>query len=147
MPEHRPKVGGGTTEGTPAARQTDAACEEHARDRIPVTLEKVLCRENMWRAYQRVASNAGAPGMDGITVEELKAWLQAHWEALREELLDGTYQPSPVRKVGRAAESTYSTPSQVGMGAGMSWTWPGCSMSQRRSMAWSSCCVLWQCSM
>ena len=41
----------------------------------------------------------GAPGVDGITVEELKPLLQARWEAIREELLGGTYRPSPVRKV------------------------------------------------
>lgn len=100
MPEQRPRVGGGTTEGRPAARQTDAACDEHARGQtIPVTLEKVLSRENMWRAYERVVSNQGAPGVDGITVEQLKPCLQARWEAIRKELLGGTYQPSPVRKV------------------------------------------------
>jgi RNA-directed DNA polymerase len=98
-PEQRPRVGGGTTEGTPAARQADAARNEHAEDQIPVTLEKVLSRENMWRAYERVVGNAGAPGVDGVTVAELKPLLQARWEALRKELLDGTYQPSPVRKV------------------------------------------------
>lgn len=99
MPEQRPKVGGGTTEGTPAARQADAARNEHAQDQIPVTLENVLSRENMWRAYERVVGNSGAPGVDGVTVAALKPLLQARWEALRKELLDGTYQPSPVLKV------------------------------------------------
>ena len=98
-PEQRPKVGGGTTEGTPIARQTDPACNEHAEDPIPVILEEVLSRKNMWRAYERVVSNAGAPGVDGVTVAELKPLLQARWEAIRKELLDGTYTPSPVRKV------------------------------------------------
>jgi RNA-directed DNA polymerase len=98
-PEQRPKVGGGTTEGTPFARPADAACDEHAEDQIPVTLEKVLSRENMWRAYERVVGNAGAPGVDGITVDERKPLLQARWEAIRQELLDGSYQPMPVRKV------------------------------------------------
>ena len=98
-PDQRPKVGGGTAEDTPHARQADTACEGHAKDQIPVTLERVLCRENMWRAYERVVGNQGAPGVDGITVEELKPYLQARWEAIRKELLDGTYQPSPVQKV------------------------------------------------
>ena len=52
-----------------------------------------------WRAYQQVVGNQGAPGVDGITVDELKPLLQARWEAIRKELLDGTYRPSPVRKV------------------------------------------------
>ncbi len=99
MPERRGKVGDGIAEGTEAARQTDPACDEHTKDRIPVTLERVLSRENMWRAYQRVVSNAGAPGVDGMTVEALKPCLQLRWEAIRKELLDGTYQPSPVLKV------------------------------------------------
>ena len=46
-------------------------------------------------------------------------------------------KPSPLLNVGSATESTYFTPSQVGMGAGMIWTWPGCSRSQRSSIAWS----------
>jgi group II intron reverse transcriptase/maturase len=53
----------------------------------------------MWRAYRRVVSNKGAPGIDGVTVEELKRRLQARWEAIRKELLEGTYKPAPVRKV------------------------------------------------
>jgi group II intron reverse transcriptase/maturase len=62
-------------------------------------MEDVLKRENMWRAYRRVVSNKGAPGVDGLTVEELESMLKARWEAIRKELLDGTYQPAPVRKV------------------------------------------------
>jgi RNA-directed DNA polymerase len=99
MPEQSGKVGDGIAKDTEAARQADAACDEHTKDRIPVTLEKVLSRENMWRAYERVVSNQGAPGADGMTVEDLKPFLQARWEAIRKELLDGTYHPSPVRKV------------------------------------------------
>jgi RNA-directed DNA polymerase len=98
-PEQPPTVGDGIAESREAARQADTARDEYAEDRIPVTLEKVLSRENMWRAYERVVGNQGAPGVDGITVDELKPWLQARWEAIRKELLDGTYQPSPVRKV------------------------------------------------
>lgn len=99
MPERPPRVGDGIAESTDAARQADPACNEHAEDQIPVTLEKVLSRENMWRAYERVVGNAGAAGVDGVTVDELKPLLQTRWEAIRKELLDGTYQPSPVRKV------------------------------------------------
>jgi RNA-directed DNA polymerase len=99
MPEQPGEVGDGIAEDTDAARQTGAARDEHAEDRIPVTLEKVLSRENMWRAYERVVGNAGAPGVDGMTVEALKPCLQLRWQAIRKELLDGTYSPSPVRKV------------------------------------------------
>jgi RNA-directed DNA polymerase len=99
MPEQRSRIGGGTAEGRSSARQADAACDATAEDQILVTLEQVLSRENMWRAYRRVTSNAGAPGVDGVTVDELKPLLQARWEALRKELLDGTYRPAAVRKV------------------------------------------------
>ncbi len=99
MPERPGKVGDGIAEDTGAARRADAACDEHARDRIPVTLEQVLSRENMWRAYERVVRNAGAAGVDGMSVEALKACLQLRWEAIRKELLDGAYRPSPVLKV------------------------------------------------
>jgi RNA-directed DNA polymerase len=99
MPERPGKVGDGIAEDTGAARRADAACDEHAKDRIPVTLEQVLSRENMWRAYERVVRNAGAAGSDGMTVDALKPYLQLRWEAIRKELLDGTYRPSPVLKV------------------------------------------------
>jgi RNA-directed DNA polymerase len=98
-PERLRKVGGGTAEKKQAAHQADPACNEHTEDRIPVTLEKVLCRENMLRAYPRVLSNQGAPGVDGMTVDELMPMLRKRWDAIRKELLDGTYQPAPVRKV------------------------------------------------
>jgi RNA-directed DNA polymerase len=61
--------------------------------------DKVLQRENMRRALERVEQNKGAAGVDGMTVDELRAHLREHWPRIREELLSGTYQPQPVRKV------------------------------------------------
>lgn len=52
-------------------------------------MEQVVERGNMWRAYERVLRNKGAPGADGMRVQELKAWLQAHWPAVRTALLAG----------------------------------------------------------
>jgi RNA-directed DNA polymerase len=97
--ERRPRVGGGTAEGKPHARQTDTACNDHAGQPIPMTMEEVLSRENMLRAYHRVVSNRGAPGVDGLSVDNLASLLCERWEAIREELLSGKYIPSPVRKV------------------------------------------------
>ncbi|HXN16564.1 MAG TPA: group II intron reverse transcriptase/maturase [Usitatibacter sp.] len=54
---------------------------------------------NMRLAYQRVVENKGAPGVDGLTVVELKDWLKAHWPRVKEALLDGEYLPRPVRRV------------------------------------------------
>ena len=62
-------------------------------------LSAVLERSNMQRAYSRVLRNKGAPGMDEMKVEDLKDYLIAHWPTLKQELLEGTYQPQPVRKV------------------------------------------------
>ena len=62
-------------------------------------MEMVISRSNMMAAYSRVVSNKGAPGVDGITVGELKGYLQQNWPSIKEELLDGSYRPGPVRKV------------------------------------------------
>jgi RNA-directed DNA polymerase len=62
-------------------------------------MEEVLSRSNMLQAYHRVVGNKGAAGVDGMPVDELWAYCQEHWERHREELLGGTYRPSPVRKV------------------------------------------------
>jgi RNA-directed DNA polymerase len=62
-------------------------------------MEEVCERENLVRAWQRVRGNKGAPGVDGMTVEDAKSYLREHWPELRSQLLDGTYQPQPVRRV------------------------------------------------
>ena len=98
-PEQPRRVRGGTADGTGNARQADTASDEHAGQPVPVTMEEVLSRPNMLAAYRRVMSNKGAPGVDGMTVDELWDLCRARWEAIREELLGGTYIPQPVRKV------------------------------------------------
>jgi len=62
-------------------------------------LEAVVERKNMWLALQQVERNKGAAGVDKITVEQLRAYLREHWLGIKEELLAGSYQPQPVRKV------------------------------------------------
>ena len=54
----------------------------------------------MRRALQRVRENKGAPGIDGMTVEELPGYLERHWPKIKEQLLRGDYQPLPVRRNG-----------------------------------------------
>lgn len=61
--------------------------------------EAIFERENMLTALKRVESNKGAPGIDGMTVEELKPYLKEHWIEIRTVLNDQTYRPSPVRRV------------------------------------------------
>ncbi len=98
-PERPGRVGSSTAEGNRHARLADTACNDPARQPIVVTMEEVLSRENMLAAYQRVVGNKGAPGVDGVTVDELEPLIRQRWEAIREEVLSGTYVPNAVRKV------------------------------------------------
>ena len=61
-------------------------------------MEIIVTRQNMWRAYARVLANKGAPGVDGMTVGQLKSFLKRCWPKIRQTLLDGTYKPLPVRR-------------------------------------------------
>lgn len=97
----------------PSARTADAVKpqESHGRVEAPPVgsgnerlgsselMEKVCERQNLQAALKRVRQNAGSPGIDGMTVEELPNHLRAHWLRLREDLLAGRYQPQPVRRV------------------------------------------------
>jgi group II intron reverse transcriptase/maturase len=62
-------------------------------------MELAVERENCLRALKRVRQNKGSPGVDGMTVEELPDYLQENWPAIREQLLSGSHQPKPVRRV------------------------------------------------
>jgi len=61
-------------------------------------LERILSRDNLNRAYKRVRANKGAPGIDGMTVEDALPWLREHREELLEMLRQGKYKPQPVRR-------------------------------------------------
>jgi RNA-directed DNA polymerase len=62
-------------------------------------MEEVCERKNCEQALARVKSNKGSAGIDGMTVEELPAYLTKHWPTIREQLLSGTYKPQPVKRV------------------------------------------------
>ena len=62
-------------------------------------METVVEKANLWRAYQRVVSNKGAPGVDELKVTEFKSWLQKNWPQTKAALLEGRYLPAAVRKV------------------------------------------------
>src|SRR5271169_1709098 len=62
-------------------------------------MEEVCERENLKAALQRVKANKGSPGIDGMTVIGIKDYLKQHWPSIREQLLSGTYEPKPVRRV------------------------------------------------
>ena len=61
-------------------------------------MEWMVAPGNLRAAYNRVMSNKGAPGIDGMTVEALAAYLRAEWPAIHERLLAGTYRPAAVRR-------------------------------------------------
>lgn len=62
-------------------------------------LERALERNNLYAALRQVQRNRGGPGIDGMTVEELPAYLKRQWPRLKAQLLAGEYQPQPVRRV------------------------------------------------
>src|SRR5881394_4014830 len=62
-------------------------------------MEEVCERENLKAALRQVKGNKGSAGVDGTTVNQLPDYLKQHWPAIREQLLNGTYEPKPVRRV------------------------------------------------
>ena len=89
---------GGTQASVSEASQTSTAWDP-ARAWTKHLLEEVCQRDNLNQAYRRVKANRGAPGVDGMTIQDLAAWVQQHKEELIAWLLDGSYQPQPVRRV------------------------------------------------
>lgn len=98
-PERSRKAGGGTAEDTATERQTLTARGGKTEVEARSLMEEVLRRENVMAAHKRVVANGGAPGVDGMTVEELMAYCREHWPRIREEIRSGAYRPQPVKKV------------------------------------------------
>ena len=65
----------------------------------PELLEKILDRNNLNRAFKRVKANKGAPGVDGMTIDETYQWLREHSHELTDRIQRGRYTPKPVRRV------------------------------------------------
>lgn len=61
-------------------------------------MEKIVDPDNLVRAWNKVRSNRGAPGPDGITIDDFPDHCREHWPMIKQQLLDGTYQPSPARR-------------------------------------------------
>jgi len=96
MPETRPDGSSRKQQEEGMGASSVAARREQSRSETEQLMEAVVARENLVSAYQRVMSNKGVAGVDKMTVEQLKAHLQKHWERIKEELLSGRYQPQPV---------------------------------------------------
>src|SRR6266571_2382090 len=81
------------TGGMPMERVTDQPTpEQHL-------LERILSSANMEQAWKRVRANKGAPGVDGITIEQFPDHTRSHWKTIRESLMTGSYKPLPVKRV------------------------------------------------
>lgn len=89
---------GGTGAGTNEERQSPAARSEKLALAYDV-MEQVASSANLNQAYKRVKANKGAPGVDGMTVDDLRGWIADNRERLIVSLLDGSYRPQPVRGV------------------------------------------------
>jgi retron-type reverse transcriptase len=70
-----------------------------AKSTGPGLLGVALARENMQQAWKRVRANKGAAGIDGLDIDQTAERLRSEWPAIREQLLQGTYRPQPVRRV------------------------------------------------
>jgi RNA-directed DNA polymerase len=87
------QVGGRETE---SSRTTNGSESPARTDRL---MEEVCERENLKQALRQVKANKGSAGVDGMTVGGITDYLKQHWPAIREQLLNGTYEPKPVRRV------------------------------------------------
>lgn len=85
----RQEYAGARSVGTRDSRERDSAAD---------LLEQILDRDNLNRAYKQVKRNQGAPGIDGMTVEEALPWLREHKDELLQRIREGRYKPSPVRR-------------------------------------------------
>jgi RNA-directed DNA polymerase len=96
-------AGGGRGEapGTPAEGigTTPAGLGRESQADTDKLMEEACEKENLKEALRRVKANAGAAGMDGMSVQQLPDYLRKNWPRLREQLLAGTYRPQPVRRV------------------------------------------------
>jgi hypothetical protein len=93
-----PLEGEGEAESFQRSGETPTAANGNERSGNDYLMERVVERSNAKAALKRVRQNKGGPGTDGMTVDELPTYLVNHWEAIRAQLLDGTYQPKPVRR-------------------------------------------------
>jgi RNA-directed DNA polymerase len=85
--------------GGPGAELLVAMAELESPAATMHLMEEACERENLERAWQRVRGNKGAPGVDGMTIDDARSHLREHWPDLRSQLLAGTYRPQPVKRV------------------------------------------------
>lgn len=77
----------------------DGAWRADIKPALDNLMTGILERDNVKRAWERVKSNQGAPGSDGMSLDDFPAYAREHWSEIRQALMDGSYQPGPVRRV------------------------------------------------
>ncbi|APW45373.1 hypothetical protein RA876_02185 [Rhodoferax antarcticus] len=85
-----------------AANTHRALKQDEAKEKLEVNselLEDVLASDNLAQAWKRVKANKGAPGIDGVTIEDFPDHARAHWPAVRQQIKEGRYQAQAVRRV------------------------------------------------
>lgn len=99
MPVSRPEGRGRNSREYGIGASISGAMKDNPDQRACNLMEEVVDRGNMMRAWERVRSNKGAPGVDGMRVAELPDYLKDNWAAIKESLLSGEYQPNQVKGV------------------------------------------------
>jgi RNA-directed DNA polymerase len=93
-------VTGEARSAVPEGTEADAAAPRLESPAIPgPSMEVIVERDNLRKALAQVRRNKGAPGVDGMTVDDLPLYLKEHWPSIRNQLLEGTYEPQPVLRV------------------------------------------------
>lgn len=88
----------GESPNVPRSDESSTAVHENEHSGAGGLMEAMLERRNLNAALRRVKKNAGSPGVDGMTVQELLPHLWDHWSEIKSSLLDGSYRPSPVKR-------------------------------------------------
>lgn len=87
------------SKATAAKEHGEPAGGRHNDSDLAELMPRIVSRENMLAAYQAVKRNAGAAGVDEMSVEALSDWVRNHWEQTKASLLAGRYEPQPVKRV------------------------------------------------
>ncbi|PYE24873.1 group II intron reverse transcriptase/maturase [Paraburkholderia silvatlantica] len=100
MPAQAGRAGGTRGEAASMPVSDEACCPRHETgDTGSALLMAALAGANLKQAFKRVRANKGAAGVDGLDIDQTSRHLVTAWPAIREQLLKGTYRPSPVRRV------------------------------------------------
>lgn len=100
MPASAGREAEGLGEAMPDVSSDEASCPRYTTGNAGTALlQAALTTENLRRAFKRVRATKGAGGVDGLDINQTARHLVTAWPGIREQLLAGTYRPSPVRRV------------------------------------------------